>query len=151
MPYSPQDHYWIVGDHPEQDEVYSSAAAAYVSTSAQAYIDWLAEDEENVPTSIATQDELLDVLLGQYEEGLPLMIRLQHIRAYDLINYLNGQGLLGSFITEIGGFQSVNMLRLLTIDRIDITQDPVRQALIDAGVTLNNIPPAMKRKRRANG
>lgn len=56
--YNPKDWYWVVADSATQ--VFSSKVGDYVPLSDPAYVAWLAGD--NVPTRIASEAELGDVL-----------------------------------------------------------------------------------------
>jgi hypothetical protein len=58
MIYTPNNWYWIVAGSTTQ--VYSSAAVAYVPVANSTYVAWLAAG--NVPTKIAVEQELFDVL-----------------------------------------------------------------------------------------
>lgn len=148
MAYNPQNHYWRVIGHAPSTDVYSSARAQYVDENDAQYLAWL--DDGGLTTTIASQDDLYDVLIQQYEAGLPLAVRLRGVRPFDLINYLNAQGQLGNFITEIGGQQSVNYLRLLTADRVDVTTGQINTALGNVGINVNLITQAQKKQKWSN-
>ena len=60
MSYDPRDHYWILKDGSRPDEVFSSARRAYVREDDAAFVRWLSE--ENQPTRIANETELMEVL-----------------------------------------------------------------------------------------
>lgn len=80
--YTPSAWYWIVAGDPSQ--VYSSAAAAYVPATDPGYLDWLSEG--GVPTRIANESELRDVLTQQYPAGIlktPADIIADYERALD--------------------------------------------------------------------
>ncbi len=66
--YFPPDHYWIVAE--DTSKVWSSKMAAYVSISDASYIAWL-RFPGNIPTKIADEVLLTDVLLQQYPAGAP--------------------------------------------------------------------------------
>jgi hypothetical protein len=59
MTYNPADWYWVVAGSTTQ--VFSSNRASYVALSDTTYIAWLAEG--NLPTKIAADGELTDVLI----------------------------------------------------------------------------------------
>lgn len=59
MQYNIRDHYWIVDG--SITEVWSSALRAYVLVEDAAYVSWLEGDK--LPTKIANEDELWDVLI----------------------------------------------------------------------------------------
>lgn len=67
-PYTPQDWYWAVAGSTTQ--VWSSRARAYVPVDDAAYLAWLAAG--HVPTPIASEADLWDVLATQYPAGLPV-------------------------------------------------------------------------------
>lgn len=60
MSYNPRDHMWIVGG--STTSVWSSKARAYILISSDEYAAWLADDDDRVPTIIATENDLNLVL-----------------------------------------------------------------------------------------
>jgi hypothetical protein len=64
--YNPVDWYWIVAD--DQSKVWSSARAGYVSANDEAFVLWTAGG--NLPTRIASIEELSDVFAAQYPAGM---------------------------------------------------------------------------------
>lgn len=60
--------YWIVGG--DTTRVFSSAAAAYVPVNDATYAAWL-KDTDHLPTAIASEAELWDVLARSYPAGIP--------------------------------------------------------------------------------
>lgn len=62
--YNPRDHYWIVGGSTTQ--VYASARAQFVPAVDSTYLAWLGAG--NIPTRIASNAELYDVLI---DAGFP--------------------------------------------------------------------------------
>lgn len=65
--YNPANWYWLVGG--DQSRVWSSAAAAYVPADDATYEAWLGAG--NLPTRIASEAELQEVLAAQYPAGWP--------------------------------------------------------------------------------
>lgn len=65
--YTPFEWFWTVGDQP--DVVYSSQLVEYVPLDHELYVRWLAN--ENRPTSIPTEVELIEVLKKQNPDGIP--------------------------------------------------------------------------------
>lgn len=63
-PYTPSNWYWQIAD-----TIYSSAVAGYVSPTASEFIAW--KDAGNLPTKIANEAELFEVLTKAYPAGLP--------------------------------------------------------------------------------
>ena len=70
MMYTPKDWYWIIAGDDRQ--VYSSARSAFVGVGDKAYKIWLAQG--NVPTRIASMDELKDVLIAAGVINVPQTI-----------------------------------------------------------------------------
>ena len=68
--YAPANWYWIIAGDDKQ--VYSSARSAPVSVGDKAYKTWLAQG--NVPTRIASMDELKDVLIAAGVINVPQTI-----------------------------------------------------------------------------
>lgn len=66
-PYTPSAWYWIVAG--DTDQLYSSAAAAYVPATDPDYLAWV--DDGGVATRIASDAELREVFAQQYPEGWP--------------------------------------------------------------------------------
>jgi hypothetical protein len=60
MSYDPRDHYWSLKDGARPDEVFSSSRRTYVREDDAAFVRWLSD--ENQPTWIANETELLEVL-----------------------------------------------------------------------------------------
>lgn len=148
--YNIYDWYWVVGDHTPANEVYSTAAAAYVPDDAAAYVAWLAKGD--IPTVIPQEAELIEHLKERYEEGLPMMVRLRGIRPQDMIHFLRSQNKLSEFITAIGGSNSADLLEhVILAERINVIDPgPVRTALVTAGLTLQNVTLAVKKLKWSN-
>ena len=70
MEYAPANWYWIIAGDDRQ--VYSSARASTVAIGDKAYKTWLAQG--NVPTRIASMDELKDVLIAAGVINVPQTI-----------------------------------------------------------------------------
>lgn len=70
MMYTPKDWYWIIAGDDRQ--VYSSARSAFVGVGDKAYKIWLAQG--NVPTRIASMDELKEVLIAAGVINVPQTI-----------------------------------------------------------------------------
>ena len=70
MMYTPKDWYWIIAGDDRQ--VYSSARSAFVGVGDKAYKIWLAQG--NVPTRIASMDELQEVLIAAGVINVPQTI-----------------------------------------------------------------------------
>ncbi|MCO6414827.1 hypothetical protein JYK14_01355 [Siccirubricoccus sp. KC 17139] len=65
IPYEPKSWFWVVGG--DEEQVYSSAAAAYVPVSDPAYTAWL--EAGGYASRIGTEAELEEVLAEAYPEG----------------------------------------------------------------------------------
>ena len=65
--YTPGNWYWIVAG--DESRVYSSARARYVPPDDPIYTAWL--QSGRLPTRIASERDLVDVLLAQYPAGAP--------------------------------------------------------------------------------
>ncbi len=60
--YFPNNWYWIIGDE-ENNKIFSSSKAKYVSIGNTDYNEWLARG--NVPTKITSSEELYNTLTQQ--------------------------------------------------------------------------------------
>lgn len=80
--YTPYEWYWLVAG---EDGVYSSAAAASVPLDDPVYSAWLSDG--NLPTRIASMEELIDVLR---QAGVP---PYHKVKTYDVVRRLEAAGL----------------------------------------------------------
>lgn len=67
MIYNVANWYWIVGG--DETKLWSSAQVAYVAPTDAAYVSWT--EAGNIPTRIASEEELGDVFAAQYPAGWP--------------------------------------------------------------------------------
>ncbi len=124
--YNPAAWFWIVGN--DETQVYSSARASTVAIGDKAYKAWLAQG--NVPTRIASMDELRDVLqaaqVPPYVSATPRQVRLA----------LSEAGLLQTVeaaVEAAGGSTKITWEYALTINR----SDPMI-AQVSAGIGLTD-------------
>ncbi|RWP88369.1 MAG: hypothetical protein EOR12_16795 [Mesorhizobium sp.] len=128
MEYNPRDWYWIVAG--DETQVWASAKAKYISTGWTGFNSWL--NAGNVPSRIASEDELWEVLLGQYPDGLPESKKPPRLVPKRLIiDRLYAAGLLAAAKAAIDGADLYTQERWNT--RTDIfASDPTALAMLAA-------------------
>ena len=95
--YDPARWYWIVGD--DETRVWSSAAAAYVPASDDAFMAW--REAGASPTKIPSEDELAEVLAAQHPAGSPKPVVPQSVSRAQAKIALHRAGLLDAVKTVV--------------------------------------------------